>query len=97
MVVVCVVVVVECVVVVVLCGGGGVCGGGGGVCVVVVECVWWCVVVGVVCGVWTRPRPCTCVQGPKKSPHQLINAMMSCPTRRNPQTSATVGARLSSP
>ena len=23
-------------------------------------------------------QPCTCVQGPKNSPHQLINAMMSC-------------------
>ena len=30
---------------------------------------------------WTRPQPCTCVQGPKKSPHQLINALMSCPSQ----------------
>ena len=31
------------------------------------------------------PRPCTCVQGPKNSPHQLINALMSCSSRRKPR------------
>ena len=28
---------------------------------------------------WTRPRPCTCVQGPKNSSHQLITTTISCP------------------
>ena len=33
----------------------------------------------------TTPGPCTCVQHPKNSPHQLINATMSCSSRRKPR------------
>ena len=29
---------------------------------------------------WTRPPACTYVHGPKKKRHQLINALMSCPS-----------------
>ena len=81
-------------------GGGGGGGGGWCVCVVVVVVVvrTRCnrsvfvdtttrmhLIIGGHVPVDTTPRPCTCVQGPKNSPHQLINAMMSGPTRRKPQ------------
>ena len=66
----------------------------GGVVVVVVvvvltvklmTCLWRYVITdapnyGEPCPCGHDPRPCTCVQGPKKSPHQLINALMSCPS-----------------
>ena len=41
------------------------------------------------------PRPCTCVQGPKKSTHQPITKTMSCPNRRG--NCATTGVSTPQP